>query len=130
MQSIFNPMRYDAVFTFADAEQDHFIDFRLPRHAVSNPEGEAIRVGRASSTSTSTENETSSEVEEEEEEFNIYTRTDALDWTCLKDGSTGRRVNPVQYTGEDEMFSVDITAEEVENLKDANGDIRFHEVLE
>jgi len=38
----FYPMRYDAVFTFADAEQDHFIDFRLLRHAVSNPEGEVI----------------------------------------------------------------------------------------
>ena len=113
-------MRYDAVFTFADAKQHHCIDFRLPMHAVSNPEGKEIRVGRASSTST--EKETSSETEEEEE-FNIYTRTDAKDWTCLKDGATGRRVKPVRYTGEDEMFSVDITPEEFEKLKDTNGDI-------
>ena len=28
------------------------------------------------------------------------------------------------------MFSVDITSEEVEKLKDTNGDIRFHKVLE
>jgi len=118
----FYPMRYDAVFTFVDAEQDHFIDFRLPRRAVSNPEGEAVRIGRATSTSTSAENETSSEIEEEED-FNIYTRTDAKDWTCLKDGEMGRRVDPVPYTGEDKLFSVDITPEEVEKLKDTSGDI-------
>jgi len=68
-------MRYNALFTFPDAEQDHFIDFRFPMHGVSNPEGEAIQIGGASSTAT--ENETSNEIEEEEEEFIIYTLT----WT-------------------------------------------------
>ena len=36
----------------------------------------------------------------------------------------------VRYTREDEMFSVDITPEEVEKLKDPSGDIWFHKVLE
>jgi len=122
-------MRYNTVSTFADKEQDHFISFRLPIHAVSSPEGAAILFGHAASTST--ENETSSKTEDKET-FTIYTCTNVKGWVYIKDRAVGRTVDPVQYTrdNDNEMFSVDITEIEVQKLKDPSDDIHFHKVLE
>ena len=47
----------------------------------------------------------------------------------MKNGRGGRNVDPITYTGNEE-FAVKITDEEVEQLKDENGDIRFHKVIE
>ena len=41
----------------------------------------------------------------------------------------GGNVDPITYTG-NEYFPVKITDEEVEQLKDENGDILFHKVME
>ena len=47
----------------------------------------------------------------------------------MKNGRGGRKVDPIQYTGNEE-FDVKVTDEEVEQLKDENGEIRFHKVME
>ena len=136
------PMRYDSVFSFADEEQERFQRFRLPRYAMANPEGEEVFITRASTStralpgspaSASSNNDTDGETvaSNESEEYNIYTRTDPEDWTCLKNGAPGRTIDPVPYTGESEEFSVDITEDELrDKLMDEHGDIRFYKVLE
>ena len=47
----------------------------------------------------------------------------------MKNRRWGRKLYPIPYTGNEE-FSVKITYEEVEQLKDENGDICFHKVME
>ena len=39
-------MQYDAVFAFVDVDQPLLSSFRLPRHPITNPEGEEIRIRR------------------------------------------------------------------------------------
>ena len=39
-------MRYYDVFSFVDVNQPLFSSFSLPRHPITNPEGEEIRVCR------------------------------------------------------------------------------------
>ena len=46
----------------------------------------------------------------------------------MKNGRGGGGFDPIPYTGNEE-FSEKITDEEVEQLKDENGDIRFHQVM-
>jgi len=83
--------------------------------------------------SASSHNDTDCETvaSNESDEYTIYTRTDPEDWTCLKNGTLGRTIDPVPYTGDSEEFSVNITEEEVrDKLMDEHGDIRFYKVLE
>ena len=67
--------------------------------------------------------------------------TDPKDWKKIPEGKSGRKVSPIEYTPrpEDaafrsdadptgELFDVKITAEEVEAMKDKNGDIWFEKV--
>ena len=77
----------------------------------------------------SPEAEEQSSEEEEGGENTMNTKTDAKYWKCMKNGRGGRNVGPIPYTGNEE-FAVNITDEEVEQLKDENGDIRFHKVME
>ena len=51
----------------------------------------------------------SSSVGSEVEDFNVYMRTDPVDWTCLEDGDAGRWINLVPFTGKNELFTVNIT---------------------
>ena len=39
-------------------------------------------------------------------------------------------MDPIPFTDTNENFTVNITSEEVESLKDEAGDIRFHKVME
>ena len=63
---------------------------------------------------------------------NVYERTNPVDWTCIAEGDGQRRrsVAPIEYTGTDDLFSSIITDDEINNFKDASGDIRFDKVLE
>ena len=67
--------------------------------------------------------------EEEGGDNKIYTKTNAKDWNCMKNGRGGRNFDSIPYTC-NEDFSIKITNEEVEHLKDENGDIRFHKVMD
>ena len=45
-------------------------------------------------------------------------------------GTNGRPVALIPYTDGNEEFSHNITAAEIEGMKDTSGDIRFHKVME
>jgi hypothetical protein len=78
---------------------------------------------------TKSNDESESEPEEgEDQNYTTYTRTDPADWKEIKGRAKGRTVEPIPWTGGDEEFSVNITDEELELLKDESGDIRFHKV--
>ena len=47
-----------------------------------------------------------------------------------KNSDNGRIVEPVPFTDDNEDFTVNITPEEVELLKDEAGDIRFSKIME
>ena len=59
-----------------------------------------------------------------------YVCTEPVDWTVLKDREDGRTIEPIPFTSKSEEFSVKITDEEVAELKDDNGDIRFTKAME
>ena len=60
-----------------------------------------------------------------------YYRTDPKEWTKINDnGDNGRTVDPIPFTDDNEDFTVNISPEEVESLKDEAGDIRFSKVME
>jgi len=51
---------------------------------------------------------------------------------CLKSGARGaaRDGEPIPSNGDAEEFTVNISGEELEKLKDEDGDIRFYKVME
>ena len=57
-----------------------------------------------------------------------YTKTPACEWSRVEDG-VGRVIEPIERDG-DEEFSVKITDEEVESLKDDGGEIRYEKVFQ
>ena len=60
-----------------------------------------------------------------------YYRTDPKEWTKINDnGDNGRTVEPIPFTDDNEDFTVNMTPEEVESLKDEAGDIHFSKVME
>ena len=59
-----------------------------------------------------------------------YFQIKSEDWIVLKDGEVGRTIRPISYTGESEEASVIIIDEELEGMKDDNGDIQFFKVTE
>ena len=99
----------------------------------------AVRGGVDSDCNTfATESCTESEVEE----VTVH-RTNPKDWKKIKEGQTGRTIQPIPYVPRPEDakflqddnhngndFDVKITEEEVEAMKDPNGDIMFEKVAE
>jgi hypothetical protein len=63
-----------------------------------------------------------------------YTRTPTAEWTQvdIEDGEDdgGRTIDPIEWTGADEVEVVNITDQELKLLRDANGEIRFEKVFE
>ena len=57
-----------------------------------------------------------------------YTKTPASEWSKVEDGA-GRTIDPIEWVG-DEHFSVKITDEEVDQLRDINGEIRYEKVFQ
>ena len=55
--------------------------------------------------------------------------TDKNDWQKVND-SNRRVIDPVPFVGENELFTPNITADELESLIDSGGDIRFESVFE
>ena len=141
-------MQYDAVFDSFDVNQPLFSSFSLPRHPITNPEGEEIRVrcwvrqvqdddDTASATSniscSDSDNdgsESGEDIDYEIESHNVYMRTDSNYWKILENGATGQTNAPIPFNGDDEEFSVDISNYDLWKLFDEHGDIRFANVLE
>jgi hypothetical protein len=54
----------------------------------------------------------------------LYSLTPTDEWSRVDDdGDSGRSIDPIEWTGGDEEFSVNITDAEVNTLKDENGEI-------
>ena len=98
-------MRYDAVVKYCDTDASTFANYTLPAKPIEQPEQEAVIAGKK------------------------YHRTLPEDWTVIED-NTATQINPILYTDDDKDFTINITPEEVEALKDKDGDIRYHKVLE
>ena len=98
-------IRWDAVLKYVDVEAGTFAAYRLPAVPVPLPADEA-EIARKK-----------------------YVRTTAEEWTKI-DGNNGRPVAPIPYTNGDEAFSLNMTPKEIEGMKDASGNIRFHKVMQ
>ena len=60
-----------------------------------------------------------------------YYKTNPKEWTKINEnGDNGRTVEPIPFTDDNEDFTVNMTPEEVESLKDEAGDIRFSKVMD
>jgi len=56
--------------------------------------------------------------------------TDPKDLTCLLGNARGQTIEPDPYTGKQEEFNINIIKEELERLKDKDGDIQYYKVVE
>ena len=101
-------MQYDAVLKFADEDAGTFGTFRLPVTPVSPPEEQAVHQNKT------------------------FVMADKLDWTEIFKDTNHPEIpdmTPIPFTGEREEFDVDITEEEINNMNDSNGTIRFMNVM-
>jgi hypothetical protein len=98
-------MNYNAVCKYSDEDSSTFHEYHLTYNAVRDGDEEI-----------------------ETAEGTRYTETTSDEWNQIEDGK-GRMVNPIEWTG-DEEFSVKITDEEVELLKDEGGEIRYEKVFQ
>jgi hypothetical protein len=105
-------MAYEAVYEYADEDTSTYDEYQLTYDAVLDGD------------------------EEIETEIATYTKTTWEEWNQVStedgdgDGNgIGRPINPIECTV-DEDFSVMITDEEVEQLKDENGEIRYEKVFQ
>jgi len=104
---------------------------------VPDPENERASVRRRSARRSGSEEDASSEEDaedegeiEEEEAPNVYIRTEPKDWVMYKNNENGyRTIDPLPYTGDNLEATVNITPAEVNEMMDANGDIRFDKVF-
>jgi hypothetical protein len=58
-----------------------------------------------------------------------YKLTPSNQWSQVKDGG-GRPIEPIEFRGDNEEFTVNITDEEIESLKDSAGEIRYEKVFD
>ena len=66
---------------------------------------------------------------EDDVEYNVYSMTAKEDWKRISGRMKGRTINPVPFTGEDEEFSIRMTDEELAEVTDCSGDIRYERVF-
>jgi hypothetical protein len=67
----------------------------------------------------------------ETEDGTLYSLTPTGEWTRVDDDEDGGRlIDPIEWTGGDEEFSVNITDAEINTLKDENGEIQYEKVFE
>ena len=98
-------MAYSAVYEYVDEDSSTFNEYHLTYKAVRDGDEEI-----------------------ETAEGTRYTKTPASEWDKVEDGN-GRSIDPIEWTG-DEEFSVNITDEELDTLKDDNGEIRYEKVFQ
>jgi len=103
-------MAYEAVSMYADEDSSSIDEYQLPYQAIFVGDDEI-----------------------DAEDGIRYTRTQTSEWTKLDfeegDDEAGRRIDPIEWTGEKEE-PVNITDEELKSLRDVKGEIRFEKVFE
>ena len=103
-------MVYEAVAMYADADSSTIDKYQLPYGAIFIGDDEI-----------------------DADNGIQYTRTPTSKWTKVEfeegDDEGGRTIDPIEWTGEKEE-PVNITDEELNSLRDVNGEIRFEKVFE
>jgi hypothetical protein len=101
-------MPYEAVCEYSNKKHSTFNRYQLPYEVVVDGD-EKI----------------------ETEDGTLYSLTPTEDWTRVDiEEGDGRSIDPIEWTGEDDEFSVKITDEEVKLLMDSNEEIRSEKVFE
>ncbi|OEU06161.1 hypothetical protein FRACYDRAFT_256066 [Fragilariopsis cylindrus CCMP1102] len=101
-------MAYEAIYKYADFDSSTYNEFQLTQQPIRDGDDEI------------------------ETETKKYYRTEPDEWDeiVIEDGdSGGRPIDPIEWEG-DEEFTVKITDEEVEMLRDIDGEIRFEKVFQ
>jgi hypothetical protein len=99
---------YDAVCEYANKQHSTLNQYQLHYHPVLVGDDEI-----------------------ETEDSTLYSLTPTEDWSWFSIvGHAGRSIDLIEWTGGDEEFSVKITDEEVNTLKDDNDEIRYEKVFE
>jgi len=65
-----------------------------------------------------------------EEDCEIYRLTAKEDWKKVGGRTRARTVDPIPFTSDNEEFTVNISDEELERLKDDSDNIRFYKVFQ
>ena len=102
-------MAYEAVYLYADYDLSTYHEYQLTYRPV--------RVGD----------------DEIETETTRYKRTTPEEWdevVIVNGDSGGRPIDPIEWEGGDEEFTVKITNKEVEMLKDLDGEIQYEKVFQ
>jgi hypothetical protein len=103
-------MAYDAVSMYVNEYSSTIEEYQLPYQAVFEGDNDI-----------------------EAEDGIWYTRTPTVEWTKvdIEDGDDdgGRQIDPIEWTGADEVEAVNITDEELKLLRDGYGEIRFEKVF-
>jgi hypothetical protein len=67
----------------------------------------------------------------ETEDVTLYSLTPTEEWTEVDDDEDGERsIDPIEWTGDNEEFSVNITDAELDTLMDDSREIQFEKVFE
>ena len=99
-------MNYEAVCEYSNKNSSTFNEYQLPYQVVCEGDDEI-----------------------ETEDGTLYSLTPTEDWTRVDEDGSGRSIDPIEWNG-DEEFSVQITDEELETLKDDSKEIRYEKVFE
>jgi hypothetical protein len=101
-------MAYEAVCEYCNKQHSTFNRYQLPYEVVVEGDDEI-----------------------ETEDGMLYSLTPTDEWTRVDDDdSNGRTIDPIEWTGGNEEFSVKITDEELKSLMDDNKEIRYEKVFE
>ncbi|OEU07069.1 hypothetical protein FRACYDRAFT_252180 [Fragilariopsis cylindrus CCMP1102] len=103
-------MAYEAIYKYADFDSSTYNEFQLTQQPIRDGDDEI------------------------ETETKKYYRTEPDEWdeVVIEDGDTdtgGRPIEPLEWEG-DEEFTVKITDEELDSLRDERGEIRFEKVFQ
>jgi hypothetical protein len=100
-------MAYEAVCEYSNKEHSTFNWYQLPY-----------------------DDDVEGDDEIETEDGMLYSLTPTEDWTRVNIEEDGWSIDPIEWTGDDEEFSVKITDAEVKQLMDGNEEIRFEKIFE
>jgi hypothetical protein len=101
-------MAYEAVCEYSNKESSTFNEYQLPYIVVREGDDQI-----------------------QTEEGTLYSLTPAEEWTRVGyDDNNGRTIDPIEWTGGDDEFSISITDEELDTLKDDSKEIRYEKVFE
>ena len=97
---------YDAILEYCNTQHSTIESFNLPFEVVRQGDDEIVT-----------------------EDGTMYSLTPTEEWTKVEDGN-GRPIEPIEWSGRNNEFSVNITPEEIRLLMDDRREIRYEKVFE